>query len=61
MRDKPAMSAIEIRRAVAEWAALGFSIKVDAKTGLIDVMPPQVMVKEASAVQPVDLIQWGKR
>ena len=60
MSDRRAMSATEIRKAVSNWAALGFAVKVDTTNGLIDVMPAEAIIKQVDPIQPVDLIQWSK-
>jgi hypothetical protein len=60
MTDKPAMTATELRKAVSEWAAQGFAVKLDTRTGIAEITPQQVH-SVADAIQPVDLIQWGKR
>lgn len=56
MTENPIMRPSELRKAVTEWCAQGFAVKVD-RDGSITVTPPVA----ASTVQPVDLIQWGKR
>lgn len=58
MTDKPALTATELRKAVSEWAAQGFAVKIE-RDGAITVTPPQPVA--SGTVQPVDLIQWGKR
>jgi len=58
MTDNPIMRPSELRKAVTEWCAQGFAVKVD-RDGSITVTPPAPQA--VPGVLPVDLIQWGKR
>lgn len=52
---KPAMRPADLRRAVAEWIALGCAVKI-TPDGTIDVRPP-----ERQRGEDVDLIDWSRR
>lgn len=38
--QRPILRPSDIRQAVTQWAAMGFSVTLDTRTGLLTVTPP---------------------